>query len=112
MAVANDHPVLILVGDKSFYILTIGSLLGTDAILKGCQATPNTVIYGILKLRGIMGLMLFDPGRMNSNHIALQDTLKRWDLINCYFQALTSPSLCIPCVTAGGLCRMHGGTQF
>ena len=26
------------------------------------------------QLRGIMGLMLFNPGRVNSNFIALQDT--------------------------------------
>ena len=50
---------MILVGNKSLYLLAIGPLPGTDAILQGCRATPNTVIYRMTKLRGIMGLMLF-----------------------------------------------------
>ena len=51
-----------LVGDGSFYISTIEILTGTDAILQGCQATPNTVTYGVTQLRGRMGLMLLEQG--------------------------------------------------
>lgn len=64
---------MILVGDGSFYISTIEVLTGTDAILQGCQATSNTVTYGVTQLRGRMGLMLLEQGRMTGNFIALKD---------------------------------------
>ena len=64
---------MILVGDGSFYISTIEVLTGTDAILQGCQATSNAVTYGVTQLRGRMGLMLLEQGRMTGNFIALKD---------------------------------------
>ena len=92
---------MILVGDGSLYISTIEVLTGTDAILQGCQATPNTVIYGVAKLRSRMKLMLLDQG--DQQLYCFEGYLKMLEPHQWLLSGHPEPPLCFASITTVGL---------
>ena len=84
--------LFILIGDKSFHLQTIGLCLVLTPFYRAAKRLQLPWNMEWQRLRDIMGLMLFNPGGVNSNFIALKGA---WQ---CCHQLVV---IDVPCVTGG-----------